>query len=139
MENDLLKGLAQLLATAGLGHYSATTAYPPDAVGIFLTDAPETHPEAITLASYGVSDDVDPDSTIGVQVRFRSASATACSDRASALFATLHARWSLTVNGVRIEQVLRRNSAPLGANNQGLFERVDSYYVDVHYPTTHRT
>jgi len=138
VENALLGGLASLLATAGVGHYHPINTYPSGVVGIFTAPAPASHPQAITLTSYPVADSVDPDSTVGIQLRFRSTTQAGCNDLADAAFAVLHSRWGLTVGGVYVAQLFRRSSAALGPNGEGLTERTDNYYADVHHPTIHR-
>lgn len=139
MEEELLKGLAAFLAAAGVGYYHATDAYPPGVRGIFLTESPSTHPDALSLASYSVDDAVSgTDTTVGVQVRFRSFTPNDCNSAANDVFQALQGLRGVMLGSVRTLQVLRRSSAPLGPNAQALYERTDNYYVDAYNPAPHR-
>ena len=138
-ETELLRGIAAHLSTESAGYYHATDAYPADVRGIFITEAPSTHPSAITLAAYSVTDDTSGvDTTVGVQVRFREATVAECGNAAGAVFQALQGRWGVVWGTVRISRVFRRSSAPLGPNAEGLYERTDNYYVDAGNPAPGR-
>lgn len=138
MEKALLQGIAQRLQTAGVGFYSASDVYTPGVVGIFTMEAPHGFPESVALTSYPVSDPTGPDSVIGVQVMFRSADLDDLMDRVEAVFASLHNVWGVTLNGVKVIQILRRSGANLGADEAGIWARSENYYLDLYNPTANR-
>ncbi|MGV8846374.1 hypothetical protein [Tessaracoccus sp.] len=139
MEEELLRGLAAYLAADGVGYYHDTDPYPAGVQGIFLTEAPSSHPEAFSLASYSVQDAVSgADSTVGVQVRVRAATVDTTNSMASAVFQSLQGLWGVSLGTVRTRQIFRQSSAPLGPNGEGLYERTDNYYVDAYFPAPHR-
>jgi hypothetical protein len=140
METSLLHGIAAMLATANVGTWSTTTAYTHSQVGIYDGPIPDDTLEGVGLATYPVNDPVTSESTIGVQVTFRSVSKAGIRDRAESVFNTLHALWGHSLAaGPRIDHMMRRSSADLGTDEAGAFRRTDNYYVTVNNPTPNRT
>lgn len=139
VETDLVRGLAQRLATAGIGTWSLVTAYTPGQVGIYEDEPGPDVVEAITIATYPVADPVDATSVIGIQFRIRSASAATIRDRADAIFGSIHALWGVTFGACRAQQILRRSaSTPAPRTPGGPLIRTDNYYATIHHPTTNR-
>ena len=139
-ETALVAGIGQLLATAGVGVWSETTAYIDSQVGIYRHSIPETAVEGVALGVYPVDDDDEfGDSTLGLQVRFRSASPSLLGNRASAAFSALQNLHGVDLNGVHVTQCSRRSGAdmPQPAPGQPL-ERTENYYLTVHLPTLNR-
>ena len=140
----LLEGLAQLLADADVGTYRADgSAYLADEVAITLGALPQQPANALALAIYDTQDHPTlADSTVSVQVRSRAAGTTVgpTDDLADAAWAVLQGRGPVTLpNGVRVSTGPSRvNSAPLGQDNGGRWERVDSYTLTVYQPAPHR-
>jgi hypothetical protein len=67
--NDMFSGLAQVLATAGVGTYKPTAAYGPTDTAIVSQVLPQAPDAAIGITFYPVSDDATlSDSVVGVQV-----------------------------------------------------------------------
>lgn len=138
VETLLVRGVAQALATAGVGTWSTTTPYTASQTGIYDGPVGSTTPEGVGLATYPVSDPVDSEATIGLQVTIRSATKAALRDRAELIFTTLHAAWGLQLSGLRIDQALRRSSADLGTDDAGRYLRTDNYYIQCNQPTPNR-
>lgn len=137
METSLVHGLAEMLATGGVGVWSSS-AYASSAVGIYDGPVGLDTVEGVGIATYPVSDPVDSRSVVGVQITFRSATKATLRDRAEATFDLLHALWGHDLDGLRVVQMLRQSSTELGLDERGAFLRTDNYYAHVNHPTTNR-
>jgi hypothetical protein len=132
---DILEGVATLLAGAGLGlSWNPLGVYTAGQTGIFMMTMPPTPDRCVTLAL--VDTDDNPTMPLGskmLQVRGRGAANDPLDvgELLDPIFDTLHARENLTVGGQTIIQILRRVSAPMGADDQYRWERADQYYLDV--------
>ncbi|SDL73165.1 hypothetical protein SAMN05421874_12824 [Nonomuraea maritima] len=141
---DLLTGLAELLADAGVGDWDPVGAYKPNQRAITLGGLPTKPDEAISLTIYGTGaggDDVDQsDSTVLVQVRMRtSTDPRVVGDYADRVFAALHSRSNLTLStGVVVLLIQRTIVAPLARDSSGRWERPDSYELMTVWPTPYR-
>lgn len=137
---DLLTGLAEHLATAGIVRWQAEGAYPLDGLPpTFLRalgDAPDI---AVALAAYS-----DPElEHVGlshvvqaVQIRSRGdRDPTSADDLSDAIRDELHGAQRLTLGGVATSLIYRRSTTPLGVDAQGRYERVDNYYITAARPT----
>lgn len=131
METQLLHSIAAALAAAGVGVWSPTAALRKADVGIF--DGPVSgNVEAVGLLLYPVDDPIGGDSTIGLQVTFRSATRAAARDRAERVFDTMHGAWGWTpAGGPRITLAARTFSADLGTDEAGAYRRSDNYYLTI--------
>lgn len=138
VETKVLEGIAALLAANSIGTWSKTTAYTPTQVGIYDGPIGSDTPEAIGLTLYPVSDPVDSESIIGLQIMFQSASKSTLRDRAETVFNLLHASWGLQLPQVRITHLLRRSSSDLGRDDAGRWLRSDNYYLNLNRPTANR-
>lgn len=141
--NDLLVGVAQLLADAGVGVWLAEGAYPPGTATIIkVSDVGGDSPGLITLTPYAVSDDPTmSDSVQGLQVRSRGdrRSFTA-DDLDDAVFDVLQGAGPLILStGIRVEVVQRRGGTPLPLDEQGRHQRSSNYYLSCYRPSPHRT
>ena len=139
VETQLVHGIAGQLAAASIGTWSLTVAYTKTQVGIYDGPIGTTTPEGIGLATYPVSDPVDTESIIGLQITLRSKTKAALRDRAEAIFQQLHAAWGLQLDGLRIDQLTRESSADLGIDEAGAYLRTDNYYATLNHPTPNRT
>ena len=137
MEHQVAAAIAHLLDAADVGDYSPSTPYAAGQVGIFTAPGPYDVPESIQIATYPVTDDLDADSILGVQLTIRSATRTALLSRCDAAFAVLHARYAVTVDAVRLSSIERRSAADLGLDGT-LHARTENYYVRLSHPTTNR-
>lgn len=141
--DDLLGGLAQILADAGVGRWNPDgAAYtgegpPPIVIG----SVPGQPDQVITLAAYPVDDEVElNDSTIGVQARARGDRDPRTVDALDDdVFDKLHGLANLTLStGVRVVQIYRTSGTPLGVDGNGRHERTSNYYVQAARPSAHR-
>ncbi|MFK0062617.1 minor capsid protein [Streptomyces werraensis] len=129
-ETDLLRGVAELLDTQGVGTYDETGPLPAGATGIVLGRMPDGPDRALALTTYPVADDDSTDSVTGVQVRIRAGvNPLDVLDLSDAVFNVLHARRSWTARGVRVEISWRNSEAWIGQDQQGRMERSANYYV----------
>lgn len=132
---DILDGIAQLLAGAGLGlSYDPSAVYGPGETGIFMMHMPDSPDRCVVLNLVDTSD--DPSMPLGskmLQVRGRGArnDPLDVGEILDPIFDTLHARENVTVGGQTIIQILRRVSAPMGSDENRRWERADQYYLDV--------
>lgn len=132
---DILDGVAQLLAGAGLGlSYDPAAVYGAGETGIFMMHMPDSPDRCVVLNLVDTSD--DPSMPLGskmLQVRGRGArnDPLDVGELLDPIFDTLHTRENVTVGGQTIIQILRRVSAPMGSDANLRWERADQYYLDV--------
>lgn len=140
---NLLGGLAQLLADAGVGTWHPDgSPYVAGDTAIVIAALPPAPDRAVALAAYPVSDHVSQaDVTVGVQVRVRAGrDPREVQDLDDAVFEALHGLEELVLGGVSVVQIYRRSSAALGQarDPNELWERSSNYYVDAMRPTALR-
>lgn len=139
---DLLTGLAQHLAAAGVGTWNPNGVYTSAQTGIVLGAVPPSPDRVITLTGYGVTDNpTHADTVTGVQVRCRWAGADPrpVDDLADQVFDLWHGAGPLTLlTGVRVLLLERRSSASLGQDGNARWSRADNFYAHTHRPSPHR-
>ena len=142
-ETNLLTGIAQLLAAAGLGTWRDTGVYTAAETGIVMDTVPQSPDRVITLTDYVVSDDPTlSDSVIGVQVRTRlgGQDPRPVKDLDGAIFNVLHGLESVTLTGgVHIVSMVRRSGASLGQDANNRWMRSSNYYATVWRPSANRS
>lgn len=142
-ETDLLTGIAQMIAGAGLGVFKTSGAYAAGDTAIVLDTVPASPDRVITLTDYVVSDDPSlSNSVIGVQVRTRwgGADPRPVKDLDGAIFALLHGMPARTLaGGVRVVSCLRNSGVSMGQDSNNRWGRSSSYYTLVHRPSTNRS
>lgn len=138
---DLLEGLAEHLAGAGIGVWDTDAAYTAAQVGIVLDVVPQDPPGVIVLSGYSVTDDPSLSDTVtGVQIRTRAGSVDPrpTDDIADQIFDQLHGAQDLDLNGIRVQLARRTSWTPLGPDQNRRHERSDNYYLTTHRPSPHR-
>jgi hypothetical protein len=138
---DLLDGIGQLLAGAGLVRYPlpAGTAYASGDTGLALARTPAEPDRCVTLTDYTLSDDAgNPWSQIRVQVRTRGLpnrpdDVWALRD---GIYTLLQSQQAVTFGTVTVAQFLRVSSIPMGQDSNMRFEYADNYSCDVQVPAT---
>ena len=142
-ESDLLTGIAQLLATAGLGTWRDTGIYTTAETGIVFDTVPQSPDRVITLTDYVVSDDPAlSDSVIGVQVRTRwgGQDPRPVKDLDGGIFDALHGLEGVTLTGgVHIVSMFRRSGTSMGQDTNNRWGRSSNYYATVHRPSINRS
>ena len=142
-ETNLLTGIAQLLATAGLGTWRDTGIYTAAETGIVMDTVPATPDRVITLTDYVVSDDPTlSDSIIGVQVRTRwgGQDPRPVKDLDGSIFDALHGLDGVDlVGGVHIVSMFRRSGTSMGQDANSRWGRSSNYYATVHRPSQNRS
>lgn len=142
-EVDLLTGIAQHIAGAGLGTWRASGAYTSGETAIVLDTVPATPDRVITLTDYAVSDDPTlSDSMIGIQIRTRwgGLDPRLVKDLDGAIFALLHGMPATTLTGgVRVVSCFRRSGVSMGQDANNRWGRSSNYYTQVHRPSTNRS
>jgi hypothetical protein len=141
-ENDLLEGIALLLAAKGVAAWDATGDYPAATTGIYVDVVPANDDNLLTLSDYPVSDDPTlSESVVGVQVRTRKAGGDPrpVKDLDGAAFDVLHGFAGDLPNGVHVDSCYRRSGASLGQDGNNRWGRTSNYYVTAHRPSTNRT
>ena len=139
----LIKGIAQLLATASVGTWrSDGTAYQATETAIFLKQIAEQPDSAIAISTYpGTDDPTLSDSVLGIQILTRAAgeSSTPVDDLADSIFTQLHGLHDITLTtGIRVNQALRRSWASLGQDTDLRWMRSDNYYFTLWRPSLNR-
>lgn len=136
---DLLAGLAQHIADAGLGTYRPTGAYTAGETAIVVGTVPPVPDRVIVLTPYN---NARPrglaDTAVSVQVRVRGPAGDSRS--AATLLDPVHelldgAR-DLTLGGVRVVQILHSSGpAPIGLDANNRPELTDNFVVQAERPT----
>jgi hypothetical protein len=141
-QTDLLAGLAQRLAAAGVGTWSPTGSYTAEQTGIVIGTVPGSPDRIITLTGYGVDDSPSlSDSVMGVQVITRTGGSDPrpTDDLADQVFDQLHGLTGVHLpSGIRLVQCLRQSHTPLGQDGNRRWSRSDNYYLSAHRPSPHR-
>lgn len=139
----LLEGVAQYLASNGLGHYIPDTSpdqvYGADDVAIALKNTPAFPVRVITLGTYSPQDHPHLAwSTVQVQFKVRALD-TECDDIADAIYNLFHgARYlGLAAGYPAISSVQRVSSIPLGEDTNGWAERADNYTFSAQRQAAH--
>lgn len=138
---DLLVGVAQLLAAREVAVWKPVDPYNDDEVGIVLGVPTQSPRSLVALAAYSnVDDPALSDSTVGVQVRVRGpgANPTPADDLADAVFDELQGYRGDLPNGIHVVYGKRTSTYPLGLDGNGRQERTDNYDLTVHRPSAHR-
>ncbi|MFI6485155.1 minor capsid protein [Nonomuraea sp. NPDC050663] len=141
---DLLTGLHEVLADAGVGHWNPSGIYTANQVGLTIGGLPPSPDRAISAAVYGTGragDDIaEPDSSMQVQFRIRgTGDPRTVDDLADGLFDTLHGASDVVLpTGVLLLLASRKIVAPLDKDSNGRHLRADSYELLVHRPSPHR-
>lgn len=142
-QTDVLTGLAETVAEAGLATWRPTGVYSATETAIVLGTIPQTPDRVVTLTAYGVSDDPSlSDSVVGVQTRCRwgGQDPRSVNDLDDRLFSLLHGRMAWTLStGIHVVQCLRASGPlPLGQDENGRWALSSNYYLTVHRPSTYR-
>lgn len=141
-DTALRAGVAQLLATAGVGTWSPTTGFTSSQVAIVDGDLPPTPENAIGLMSYGVSDDpLLSDSVIGLQVQARAAGADprATAKLSGKVFDELHGLTNVVLpGGVFLVQCYRQSWLSIGQDENNRWREKSNFYATVHRPSKYR-
>lgn len=138
---DLLNGIAQMLADAGVvTRRTDGSDFTDGETALSFKNLPATPDRVVVLSPFGAHSD-QPQITLGtqpIQVRCRGTSDPwDVEDLADAAFDVLHGAANLTFGSVHVVQILRVNSIPLGMDEQDQrWQRSDNYDIDVDLPTT---
>lgn len=139
IQNDLLDGIAQLIAANNLATYrSDGSDYLDTETGIVFKAVNPKPDRIITMTAYGVTDNPTmPEARLGVQLRFRGTTDPRdVDDLGDSVYQILHGLTGIQFNGVFAEQVLRVSSITLGQDAAKRWERADAYYIDTGLPPT---
>lgn len=136
--SSIVTGLAELLASAGLGVYRPDGVYEADETGIFLHRLPESPDRAYAITPYPVEDTGLTDVTDGVQIRMRAGpDPIEVLDMADAVRDLLHMREDTVVGGVRLSLIWRQSQAPMGQDQHGREELTSNFYARSNRPSAH--
>lgn len=139
---NVVTGLAQYLAAAGVGVWRSTGVYAAGEIAIVYRAVPQTPDQLITLAPYPVATSYQglADTTVGVQARIRgTADPRVCDGMGDALFELLDSATNLTFGGVRVVHIYRQSYTSLGQDTNSRWESSHNYYVDAMRPTANNS
>jgi hypothetical protein len=142
---DLLVGVAQQIAAAGLGVYNPTGVYASTDTAIVFKNVPISPDRCIVLNVYGTGAPEDPQtavSQLGLQVRCRGLANPVMdvNDLADSIFLLLQGQKHQQYGTVHANQIRRNSSVPIGQDSNKRQEHADNYYVDCDMPNgTNRT
>lgn len=135
---DLLDGLAQLLADAGLGIYRPSGIYTAAETGITFSVVPDTPDRLICLSTYAVEDSDLSDAITGVQIRIRAGrDPRDVNTLADEVFDLLHNRQRLDLGTAWVALLWRQSQALIGQDTHGRMELAANYYARVNRPASH--
>ncbi|MFH9430236.1 minor capsid protein [Streptomyces sp. NPDC017615] len=137
---DLVDGLARQLAAAGVAAYRPTGVYQASETAITDTVMPDSPDRAVVITAYDTSDDPAlTDCTVAVQVRTRAgADPRLVADLDEDVFAVLHGLRDRQYGTARLGFLKRENSAPMGRDGSGRFERTSNYTARAQRPPSDR-
>ncbi|MFD8611079.1 minor capsid protein [Streptomyces sp. NPDC059631] len=137
---DLVDGLARTLADAGVATYRPTGVYKAGETAITDTAMPDAPDRAVVLTAYDTTDDPAlTDCTVAVQVRTRAGTdPREVADLDDDLFGVLHGLRDRQFGTSRLVFMKRDNSASLGRDANGRYERTSNYTVRAQRPATDR-
>lgn len=135
---DLLTGLAEHLAAAGIGTWSVTGNFTAAQTAITHKIMPATPDRAIVLSPYTVSNDLHGGTTQGLQVRTRMPGRpTDVDDLDDAIYAELHGREDLILGGVPVVLLWRQSHGTLGRDDNNRWQCTANFYALIGKPTAH--
>jgi len=137
---DLLDGMAQALATAGIGTYAAGHYTSATACGITIGTTADEPVKAIALFAYSPLDDfILADVMQPVQLRIRGTlDATSVDTIGDAIFDLWHGTTGLIFNSVHTVSIARNSVLPLGRDERERWMASHNYYVRANRPTASR-
>lgn len=133
--DDLIVGLAEHLATAGIALWDPIGPYPANSAEPVITrqQLPAAPDRAIAISPYVDSSGDSPstaDVLVAVQFRLRGTTDPATvTDPADDLRTLLHCAENVTVGAIRLAVIWRQSSAPLGCDETGRWLRSENYYI----------
>lgn len=138
---DLLDGIGQTLAAAGLVRYPLTAGqtYAATDTGLAFALMPTGPDRCVVLTDYTVTDDAaHPWGQIRVQVRTRGLPGRPDDVWAlrDGIYQLLQSASALTFGTVAVSQCLRVSSIPMGQDANLRFTYADNYTFDVQVPAT---
>jgi hypothetical protein len=137
---DIVDGLARLLDTAAVATYRPTGIYAATETAITDTAMPDSPDRAVVLTAYDTTDDPAlTDCTVFVQVRTRAGldpREVAALDEAA--FAVLHGLRDQQLGAARVQLMKRDNTASMGADSLGRYERTSNYTLRAQRPQSDR-
>jgi Bacteriophage minor capsid protein len=145
--NDLLTGLAELLAAQGVASWYPTGAFPasPPHPPVALRSLPDKPDRAYSLDAFTEVDTEDAglsDVTTAVQLQSRGVDPDDVDDVADAAWEVLHGAEMLTLGSglaaVHVSLIYRRSTARLGVDGRGRYERSCNYYILASRPNANR-
>ncbi|MFD6094577.1 minor capsid protein [Oerskovia sp. NPDC060338] len=140
--SDLLTGLAEHLANAGIGlTWRPTGVYTAGETGILLQTVPPTPDRVVVLTPYPVTAGARSDVVQGVQVRCRATpgSPTPVLDLDDAIYNVLHGAENLHLGPVVVAHAWRASATPLGPDQNRRHETSSNYYLTTAHPSAHVT
>ena len=128
--NNLIEGLAGLIADAGIAVYRPDGVYADGETGITEAVMPDTPDRIVCLTPYPVEDSALTDTVTGMQARLRAGrDPRDVTTLADALFDLLHGLQQTTVGGIYIALAWRQSEAWIGQDAQGRMEKTANYYL----------
>jgi len=139
----LITGLAELLATSGVGVWRPDGGYDAADVAIVAGPSlPQAPDQVICLTPYVLPGDLPgmTETTVGVQVRCRgTADPRVAEDLADAVRDQLHGLSGVDLGGVPVSQMWRQSGTPIGPDGNHRALRLDNYYVQANRASIHTT
>jgi hypothetical protein len=136
--NQLVTGLAELIAGAGLGTWRETGVYTDAETGITIAVVPATPDRIICLTPYPIEDGPLTAGITAVQLRCRAGrdprDVQAMADELRDL---LHNRQHTTVGDIHCELIWRQSQAWIGLDSADRQEITANYYVRAANPSAH--
>jgi hypothetical protein len=138
---DLLDGIGQMLAAAGLVTYplAAGAAYAPTDTALTFARMPADPDRCVVLTDYTVGDSAaNPWTQIRVQVRTRGLPGRPDDvwTLRDGIYQLLQSAQARTFGSVTVAQCLRVSSIPLGQDANLRFMYADNFTLDVQLPST---
>lgn len=140
---DLLEGVAELLATAGVGQWRPDgPPYDQGETAIVIGAMPPDPARIILLAAYPVEDNIAlAHATVGLQVRTRAGpDPRDVQDLDDEVYEQLQGLTQTTFGTCHVKQMWRRSATSLGQARDGTdrWEQSSNFYAEATHATVHR-
>lgn len=139
VETDLVVGLAQFLAAAGIGTYRPAGGYLASETAIVFGDLPTAPDRAVGIGVYGAVDEGSvPLSSLRVQFLCRGSRDDSLDpgEVAGAIFTVLQGLQHQDFGAAHVNLAQRVSRIPLGIDEAKRSLRADNYALDVDMPAT---
>lgn len=135
---DIFNGVRDVLLASGLGiTFNDAGTYAANETGILAKTMPATPDRVVVISVVPLEDELAvPSGRVMVQLRYRGVPNRPLDvdDLGDSVKPFLHGLTNVTFGTVKVQQMVRQLSVPMGQDELKRWERADQFYLDVEYP-----